>query len=153
MTQPPEKTKVDVAIGIVLQIPPNPPLILISQRLENAVLADFWEFPGGKIEPGESAEQAVIRELREELDIQVRPIARLPVLRHQYPYAMVALHPLICRIVAGKCRNIGVRQHLWIPVSDIAQYRFPPANQPLFAILETWINQSSLLGSDNDELA
>src|SRR6185312_6787763 len=79
--------RVDVVIGIVVR----DGTILICQRQRSDALAGYWEFPGGKLEPGETIEQCLARELREELAIIARPIEPLAVIEHDYPHVQVRL--------------------------------------------------------------
>ena len=79
---------------------------MITRRRQDAVLGGFWEFPGGKIEPGESPQAAAVREIREETTLEVRITAALPVLHHVYDYADVELHPFVCEVVAGEARAV-----------------------------------------------
>src|SRR5689334_7858134 len=98
MTSGDVKKAIRVAIGIVV----DPRGILISRRKKNDSFDGYWEFPGGKIEEGETAEQAVARELYEELAIRVTPVRALAVIEHEYPKARVILQPFICRLDGGE---------------------------------------------------
>ncbi|MCG8400355.1 MAG: 8-oxo-dGTP diphosphatase MutT [Firmicutes bacterium] len=119
----------------------DPVRVLITRRPAGTVYADYWEFPGGKVETGETIEQAVVRELAEELDIEVEPVAALEVVEHVYPHGHVVLHPRVCRLVAGEPRNLGVVEHCWVGVGELEESRFPEANDELIAGLRAWLRE------------
>ena|SRR5688500_15869632 len=120
---------VDVAIAVVARGAD----VLICRRLEGTPFAGYWEFPGGKLEPGETLEQCVVRELAEEVGAIVAPEFTLPIIEHTYPHARVRLHPFVCRLVDGEPRPIGCSECRWIPAQRLADFRFPPANNALLA--------------------
>jgi 8-oxo-dGTP diphosphatase len=91
----PERQPVDVAVGVL--IAPDGRFLLTS-RPEGKAYAGCWEFPGGKVEPGESVEQALRRELHEELGITIGPAQPWQVSLHDYPHALVRLH--FCKVFA-----------------------------------------------------
>ena len=76
--------------------------VLVAQRGRNTHLAGQWEFPGGKVIEGESEEACIIREIREELDIEVRPVGRLTENTHDYGEKTIRLIPFICELVSGE---------------------------------------------------
>ena len=119
--------RTEVAVGIVLK----GDQLLIARRPPGVPLAGLWEFPGGKLEPGETPESAVERELMEELAIGVQAERRLTVLEHDYPYARVILMPILCRHTTGHPTAIHCSEWRWISLSDLPAYAFPPANAPL----------------------
>ena len=105
--------------------------ILLTKRPSNVHLADLWEFPGGKVELGESLEAALRRELREELDIEVNVIDELYTTTHHYPEKSVELHFFNCAIVSGKPRAVEVAEFRWVKPSDLHAYEFPEADREL----------------------
>lgn len=109
--------------------------VLITRRRAEQVLGGCWELPGGKLESGESPEQAVVRELREEVGIEVRPIASLPRVEHVYEHATVRLLPFVCRRVRGLARPIDVAAVRWVAPDELASYRFPAASLPVIEAL------------------
>ena len=113
-----ERQVVDVAVGVLLRADGR---FLLTSRPEGKVYAGYWEFPGGKLEPGESVAAALARELHEELGIDVAPAAVQP-WREQlvdYPHALVQLH--FCKLMdwRGELHMREGQQHVWetLPVS------------------------------------
>lgn len=109
--------------------------VLITRRKAEQVLGGYWELPGGKVEPGESAHQAVTRELQEEVGIQIEPVLELDQVEHHYDHARVRLIPFICRWVTGKPRALEVDEVRWVALNDLHQYRFPQASLPVIHAL------------------
>jgi 8-oxo-dGTP diphosphatase len=93
----------------------------------------MWEFPGGKLEEGESPEAAVARECREECGIEVEVIDILDVTHHRYPDKDVLLLFYRCALVAGEVQNLQVAEHAWVPPSELAAYSLPPADARVVA--------------------
>jgi mutator protein MutT len=131
--------RVDVIIGVVVRCGK----VLICQRRESDPLGGFWEFPGGKIEPGESHEECLARELAEELAIRVRPIKAFEIIEFDYATASVRLHPYLCEHLSGEPQPLASQRTLWITPNELNEYRFPPANDNLILRL------IELLGADN----
>ena len=104
--------------------------VLITQRRPQAFMPLKWEFPGGKVEPGETDQQALARELREELDIQVEVGAHFMGLKHAYPDFEVDFQVYSCSIVSGDLRKVAVNDYRWVAISDLETFEFPPADQP-----------------------
>ncbi|OGL58691.1 MAG: hypothetical protein A3J27_04390 [Candidatus Tectomicrobia bacterium RIFCSPLOWO2_12_FULL_69_37] len=105
--------------------------ILICQRPQGAHLGGLWEFPGGKIEGGESPEAALARELREELEVEVEVGPLRWETRHAYPDREVHLRFYDCEWKAGEGRDNGVARHAWVHPSRLGQFHFLPADAPL----------------------
>ncbi|MFI5288130.1 MAG: (deoxy)nucleoside triphosphate pyrophosphohydrolase [Polyangia bacterium] len=103
---------------------------LITQRRDSAVLANLWEFPGGKVEPGEADEDALRRELRERLDAEARIGKKLGEKLHDYDGYRVALALYEGTLVEGKpLRALRVKDFRWVASSEFDQYPFPDADQ------------------------
>jgi 8-oxo-dGTP diphosphatase len=111
--------------------------VLIAQRPEGKALAGLWEFPGGKVEPGERPEQALIRELNEELGIDVNEACLAPFVFASHAYeSFHLLMPLyLCRRWSGV---VVKREHAalaWVKPNKLSDYPMPPADAPLVAWL------------------
>ncbi|MBI5014231.1 MAG: A/G-specific adenine glycosylase [Deltaproteobacteria bacterium] len=115
----------DVALGIVF----DRDRVLIDQRPYGGLLGGLWEFPGGKVEPGESPARAVVRELREELGLEVAVGEPLTPVKHAYSHLRVTLHPFLCRLVAMDARTGEGRPHRWISPEELPDYPMPRANR------------------------
>ena len=102
--------------------------ILLCQRPEGKNCALLWEFPGGKIEPGEQAEACVIRECREELDVMLRVIRRYGEVVCDYPDRTVNLQFFVCEIAQGEPRRKEHAALAWAHPQELAGYSFCPAD-------------------------
>lgn len=105
--------------------------ILLTKRLPKGHLPGLWEFPGGKLEPGESPTATVVRECREECGIEIEPVDIFEVTSHAYPERDVLLLFYACRWVSGEVQHIEVADHVWCLPSEIARYELPPADVPV----------------------
>ncbi len=102
---------------------------LIGQRPNGAALAGYWEFPGGKIDPGETAEEAAYRECLEETGLEVCVSGRYPTVDYSYPHGLVRLHFFACTSVAE--RRPLPKRFRWVAAAELGAYQFPPANAAL----------------------
>ena len=109
--------------------------VLLARRPAGAHQAGRWEFPGGKVEPGETMTAALRRECREELGIAVDVGEEIAQARYCYPDRCVALHLFRCRLPAGEPVPRQVAEVRWTPVGELPQIDFPPANAALLAQL------------------
>ena len=100
--------------------------VLLTRRMEGAHLAGYWEFPGGKVEPGEDPEEALVRECREECGIEVRVRDILDVGFHRYEMKHVLLLFYECELLSGEVQHLGVADHAWCPPEGLLDYRLPP---------------------------
>ena len=107
--------------------------VLIAERPPGKALAGLWEFPGGKIEPDESPEQALIRELREELGIEVKPacLAPLTFASHAYDDFHLLMPLYICRKWQGFVQAREGQALKWVSPKALRGYPMPPADAPL----------------------
>ncbi|HEY9889478.1 MAG TPA: 8-oxo-dGTP diphosphatase MutT, partial [Candidatus Obscuribacterales bacterium] len=102
--------------------------VLIDRRPQSGLLGGLWEFPGGKIEPGETVEECIRRELQEELAIEVAVGDRLITLDHTYTHFKVTLHVFHCRHVGGEPQPIECDEVRWVEVAELTEFPFPKAN-------------------------
>jgi len=107
--------------------------VLIAQRPEGKQLAGLWEFPGGKLEPGERPEPALIRELREELGIEVKEacLAPLTFASHGYETFHLLMPLYICRRWEGTVSSKEGQALAWVRANKLRDYPMPPADIPL----------------------
>ena len=112
--------------------------VLLSQRPEGKTLAGLWEFPGGKIETGERPETALIRELKEELGIDVAEscLAPLTFASHAYSDFHLLMPLYVCRRWKGQVQAIEGQTLKWVRAKDMRSYSMPPADLPLIPHLE-----------------
>ncbi len=111
--------------------------VLIAQRPEGKTLAGLWEFPGGKIDPGERPEAALIRELKEELGIIVEEpcLAPLTFASHAYDDFHLLMPLYVCRKWEGVVAAREGQQLAWVRSNKLRDYSMPPADVPLIAHL------------------
>jgi 8-oxo-dGTP diphosphatase len=105
--------------------------ILLTKRRPDQALPNFWEFPGGKLEPGESPTAALHRELREEIGVTVELGAVWEALFHAYPDFDLLMLVYPCRIVEGEPRPLEVAAAEWTTVDELSTYDILPADLPL----------------------
>ncbi len=110
--------------------------ILIDKRLPTGVMANLWEFPGGKIEANESVTDCVRREILEELGVTVKIDRHLIDITHNYPQFQVTLYVYLCHIIEGKPQPIECAEIKWVKVSQLNTFTFPEANQAIITALE-----------------
>lgn len=115
--------------------------VLLAQRPEGKSLAGLWEFPGGKVEAGESPEAALIRELKEELGIDTWQscLAPLTFASHAYPEFHLLMPLFACRKWQGIAAPREGQTLAWVRPSDLRDYPMPPADVPLIAVLRDWL--------------
>jgi len=111
--------------------------ILIQQRLSEGLLGGLWEFPGGKVEPGESLQECVARELREELGIEVQVGAELIAVDHAYSHFSITLHAFPCKFVSGRVKLASAQKWKWVKPQELDLYAFPSANKKIIQALRT----------------
>ncbi|MDB5410424.1 MAG: mth1 [Rhodospirillales bacterium] len=111
--------------------------VLLAQRPEGKSMAGLWEFPGGKVDAGELPEAALIRELREELGIDVAAscLAPFTFASHSYPKFHLLMPLYVCRVWRGIVTGRENQRLAWVRPTKLADYPMPPADKPLVAML------------------
>ena len=112
--------------------------VLITLRPKHKPQGGLWEFPGGKLNPGESPPSALRRELVEELGIKINVGNIIDALYYRYAWGPVLILAYRCSINEGTPRNIEVDEHRWVPFSELNQYELLPADQPLITKLQNF---------------
>ncbi|MFD1215297.1 8-oxo-dGTP diphosphatase MutT [Microbulbifer celer] len=123
-----QKKHVHVAVGVILGADSR---ILLAKRPDHLHMGGRWEFPGGKVEPEETIQQAMSRELREELAIDVVSMEKLIEVRHDYGDKQVFLDTWCVTEFSGEPAGVEGQQLAWVSASALADYHFPDANQPI----------------------
>ena len=121
----------DVGVGVVWKAG----RILIARRPSEGLLGGLWEFPGGKIRPGERAAECVRREVREELNVKVTVDAHMVTAKHAYSHFKVTLHFYECRYRAGRPKALGCAAWKWVRPQELSQYAFPAGTVPALRLL------------------
>lgn len=113
--------------------------VLLAERPADKTMAGLWEFPGGKVEPGERPEQTLIRELKEELNIDVEEacLAPLTFASHAYEDFHLLMPLYVCRRWSGIVRPREGQRLAWVRPNRLKDYKMPPADEPLVAHLAT----------------
>jgi mutator protein MutT len=118
---------IDVVAGVIR----HDGRFLITQRLADDTLGGYWEFPGGKVDPGEELRDALRRELREELGVETEIGAQIYHVVHPYPDRDVRLYFFDATIVSGEPQRLEVSDLVWITAEQFDNYQFPEADLPL----------------------
>lgn len=105
--------------------------VLVTQRSETMAEPLLWEFPGGKLEPGESEEECLVREIMEELSIKVVPLKRLTPVVHATPAKTIQLIPYICSFEGGTIDLLEHRAYEWAPYCDLGKYTWCLPDMPV----------------------
>ena len=115
--------------------------VLLAQRPEGKSMAGLWEFPGGKVEPGETPEACLIRELREELGVETwgSCLAPLTFASHAYETFHLLMPLFACRKWKGIAQGREGQRLAWARADRLSDYPMPPADIPLIPILRDWL--------------
>jgi mutator protein MutT len=121
-------------IGVALISDPQR-RILIDRRLPTGVMANLWEFPGGKKEANETVEACIFREIKEELGVEVKVGDHLITINHNYQIFRVTLIVHHCQIIKGEPQPLECAEVRWVSLIEIDQYQFPEANYQIIEVL------------------
>jgi len=115
--------------------------VLLAQRPDGKPMAGLWEFPGGKVDDGETPEACLIRELKEELGIDVAASCLGPFTfaSHSYDDFHLLMPLYLCRVWEGIARPLEGQSLKWVRPEALADYPMPPADEPLVAMLRDWL--------------
>jgi 8-oxo-dGTP diphosphatase len=112
--------------------------VLVTQRSERMSHPLKWEFPGGKLLPGETPEGCIIREIREELGVEISVLQLLPSVRHRYPDSDIKLIPFVCTIKEGEIDLSEHRSCSWVNRSELDQIDWLEADIGVVALIEKY---------------
>ncbi len=121
----------DIAAGVIWR----DRQVLIARRPPHGLLGGLWEFPGGKREAGETLEECLVREVREELGIDVCVGEPLTTVQHAYTHFRITLHAFHCRHLSGQPQTIGCTAWKWVSLEGLDHYAFPAANHRIIEAL------------------
>ena len=110
--------------------------ILIDRRRQSGEMGGLWEFPGGKIEPGETIEECIEREIKEELNIKISVGDRLTTIVHTYKAFNVTLYVHNCKHISGIPQPVECDEIRWVEPIQMNQYQFPQANIQIINLLQ-----------------
>ena len=115
--------------------------VLLAQRPAGKTMAGLWEFPGGKVQPGETPEAALIRELKEELGVDVTAACLAPFTfaSHRYETFHLLMPLYVCRKWGGTPQPLEHQELKWVRPAKLADFPMPPADKPLIAMLRDFL--------------
>ena len=121
---------------VVAAFLPQDERVLLARRRPDDARGGLWEFPGGKVEFGETPAQALARELSEELGIQVEVGEELAIAAHAYPDCKIRLHLFRCRILSGDPQPLGCAEVRWAGLAELERLPLAPADEKLLRRLK-----------------
>ncbi|QSX36923.1 MULTISPECIES: 8-oxo-dGTP diphosphatase MutT [Shewanella] len=119
--------RIHVAVGIIQ----SGDTILLAKRHGHLHQGGKWEFPGGKVEPGETVAMALARELKEEVGLEIHGCTPFMELAYDYPDKQVFLDIHLVNDFSGDAHGAEGQEIAWVPMSELSQYSFPDANRPI----------------------
>ena len=122
-----------IAVGVVFK----KERVLITRRKADGLLGGLWEFPGGRINDGESAQAACIREIKEEVNLDVDIERHLAQVKHAYTHFRIIMEVFCCNYVSGRVYLRGPVDFRWIRLNEYRRYPFPRANHKFIPLLMT----------------
>jgi 8-oxo-dGTP diphosphatase len=133
-SHPPDRSQTAVVAAIIA----DGDRYLVAKRAASSSLAGYWEFPGGKVEPGESSEDALCREIQEEMGVSITVLSSIPfaTVDWKYDHAQVHLVALRAAISAGEPRPLDHEELRWLTPHEILELNLLPADRPVAARLQ-----------------
>mgnify|MGYP001036696426 CR=1 FL=1 len=132
---------IDVVVAIIVN---QEGKTLIAKRKQGKIMGGCWEFPGGKSEPGESLEFSVMRELKEEMDIDVSVGKKIAEIDYTYKWGKVHLIAFQTDIVRGEIKLLDHDEIAWVSMDEMSEYGMTPADEPLIDQINEWIERNEL---------
>ncbi len=126
---------VEVAAGAILSS--DKTQVLLALRSATQHQGNLWEFPGGKLEPFEAADAALVREISEEIGIHASELRELMVVEHEYSDKSVRLHVYVVNAFTGEPQGLEGQALRWVALSELDSVAFPEANLPIVAALKS----------------
>lgn len=121
--------------------------LLIARRPLGGLLGGLWEFPGGKVEPGESFAEALRREIREELALEIEPGEFLVAVDHAYTHFRITLRAYHAAWIGGEAQHLGVADHAWVTLDQLDSYAFAVTDRKIIARLRHDLNAGTAAGA------
>jgi 8-oxo-dGTP diphosphatase len=109
--------------------------VLITRRPQESRHGGMWEFPGGKLDAGESPQECLSREILEELGLEVAVESIFEIAYHRYEWGPVLILAFECRVLNGEIRHIGISDHRWVSPEEMRLYDILPGDRPIIAKL------------------
>jgi len=110
--------------------------LLIAQRPTGGMLGGLWEFPGGKVERGETLEECLRREILEELGIEIEVSQPVTQVKHTYTHFRITLHAFVCRLKKGRPRAIKVADWRWVRLDELDDFAFAVTDRKIIQVLQ-----------------
>lgn len=126
--------------------------ILIAQRPPEGMLGGLWEFPGGKVENGETLAEGLRREIKEELGLEIAVGEPIVTVKHGYTHFKITLHAFACRLIAGQPQALGVADWRWVTLAELDTFAFPRTDRKIIAALHSHNSDSEpVISSDSEK--
>lgn len=111
-------------------------LIFCAQRPEGKSLGGFWEFPGGKLENGETPEEALIREIKEEFDSEIEVISFLNEASYEYDFGIITMKTYLSKLISGELKLLEHQDSKWLPIEELSELEWAPVDIPAVKCLQ-----------------